>query len=312
MARSVEHIEREIAGLEQTVAAIARQFYQAYQTYLSALGPTVRQQLVLAAYHLCTQGYPDQFLSLSLNQRQDFQQHLLQLAHFTESQLKGLLHQPGSASPLPNSAPDFNPILLPDTDPTPDTANESPLSTAIQPETTDLAESPFPSDEPVAPSPAPPPSDAEFPTALSPKALIHWQEQIEEGISEILQESSHHANRLLQKASILPNKLPDPILEVAAKAGAATETAVGPPNLLNLIVQTEDEDDESSSITHIMAIRLRLAEIEFGDPALTTGRSHLRNLSSKLSQVKRDYQKKQREKTIAAAEAAWRASWYEG
>jgi len=40
-------------------------------------------------------------------------------------------------------------------------------------------------------------------------------------------------------------------------------------------------------------------------------RNQIRQLSSRLSTLRREYHKKQRERTIAEAEAAWRISWFE-
>ncbi|QYO65105.1 hypothetical protein [Leptolyngbya sp. 7M] len=87
MVRAVKQIERELAALDQTVAAIAQAFHTTYQQYLAALGKATRQQLVLAGYHICTHAYPDQFLELSLNQRQELQQTLQQLAKQGQTEL---------------------------------------------------------------------------------------------------------------------------------------------------------------------------------------------------------------------------------
>jgi len=67
MARTVERIEEDIA-LEEALSALAAEI-SAYSSYLTTLGPAVRKSLILASYHICTQGYAKPFLSLSLNQR---------------------------------------------------------------------------------------------------------------------------------------------------------------------------------------------------------------------------------------------------
>jgi len=64
MARAVEQIERDIAALEDAVSALAAEISSAYTIYLTA-PITVRQHLILASYHPCTQGYAKPFLSLS-------------------------------------------------------------------------------------------------------------------------------------------------------------------------------------------------------------------------------------------------------
>jgi len=64
MARQLSKLS-DIAALEDAVSALAAEISSAYTIYLTALGPTVRQHLILASYHPCTQGYAKPFLSLS-------------------------------------------------------------------------------------------------------------------------------------------------------------------------------------------------------------------------------------------------------
>ena len=108
-------------------------------------------------------------------------------------------------------------------------------------------------------------------------------------------------------------KLPQPILEAAAIASATSgEMMPGPPNILNLVVEMDkDEESEESSLTQIMAVNLRLGEIEFADSQLSSLRKQIRLILGRLHKLGREYQHKQREHSIAEAEAAWRASWYE-
>lgn len=341
MTRAVEQIDRDIAALEEMVRAIAQEFHNTYNEYLAVLGKAMRQQLILAAYYLCTQGYPERFLQLSLNQQQALQQELQRLARKTQAQMQQFL------IPVP-IAKETSPEAIAKSE-TQDTASEelSVISTEhlslgeeqIWEETnsdfyTELTprELPF---KPIYPSPERDASQAEIEEEdasqsedlaedlakislkmgleeiQTPKDLMRWQDNLEQMIVETLQLVSHAANRMLQRAGMLPEQLPEPVLEVAAKAGIAADATVGPPNLLNLIVETEDKDEETSSITHVMAIRLRLSEIEFSDPTLTNWRSKVRQLMGQLGKLKQEYQKKKRERAIAAAEAAWRSSWYE-
>jgi hypothetical protein len=64
-------------------------------------------------------------------------------------------------------------------------------------------------------------------------------------------------------------------------------------------------------VTQLIAIQLRLSEIEFADTNVRTARNQVRQLESKLASLGREYHKRQRERTIAEAEAAWRASWFD-
>ncbi|WNZ23595.1 hypothetical protein HJG54_12525 [Leptolyngbya sp. NK1-12] len=415
MVRAVEQIERELAALDQTVAAIAQAFHTTYQQYLAALGKATRQQLVLAGYHICTHAYPDQFLELSLNQRQELQQTLQQLAKQGQTELLECL-KPITAGPNSegiSEASDVDSALVETIfEESEGTISQLSIgSDSLQLEITETAESEtaesetVESEPTVAPSPssesqtqadhwpqneansivsadAPPDVEIEEPIdkpierpiegpvdaqsdaslvhpdvgmdpdannatttdqvtdsaidgpidgpiddssdrssdpptpdqrdrPLHPKDIARWQTRIEAQITEILQNLSHTTNRVLQQADILPNRLPEPVLEVAAKADLSSETANSPPNLLNLLIEASSEDEDKPVMTPIVAIRLRLSEIEFSDAATAAVRSKLRQLMGQLVKLERDYQRKQKERAVAQAESAWRASWFE-
>ena len=91
MARPIERIEQDILELEKAIGSIAQQLQKAYGSYLEILGQAVRQQLILAIYHLCTQGYPENFLRLSLNQRQKLQQSMRKLAKSAAQDMQALI-----------------------------------------------------------------------------------------------------------------------------------------------------------------------------------------------------------------------------
>ena len=78
--------------------------------------------------------------------------------------------------------------------------------------------------------------------------------------------------------------------------------------------EDEDEDDEDSRegmMTHLAAVNLRLADLEFGNVHCSLGRSKLRATLGRLRKLGKQYQKVQRELAIAEAEQAWRAVWYD-
>jgi hypothetical protein len=339
MVRPLGQIDQDLEKLNQAVAQLAEGVYAAYVDYRKALAAATRQQFVLACYHLCTNSYPEQFLRLSLSDRQSLQQTLRQLAKQTQIQLA---EPPRAIEPirlalLPRALPTSESSIeeeesqeeadsdeqeeedsalllsemLSDALGTPVTAievSEAELSEALSNvfsegmlgemvEQTEL----FSSTENAAPEERP----------LRPRDIHYWQKQQERSFVETLQNLSHAANRALQEAGILPKQLPEPVLEVAAKADLTAETTTSPPNLLSLLVETETDQKKATLMTPVMAIRLRLAEIEFADAALSVWRSRMRDLSARLSQLNRQYQKVQREKAIAEAETAWRSSWFE-
>ncbi|MEH2052265.1 hypothetical protein [Nostoc sp.] len=271
MARAIERIEQDIAALKETIRAIAVELKTAYASYLATLGLAVRKQLILASYHLCTQGYPENFLHLSLNQRQQLQQAIRKLGQLAAEQLLIYIKSEETGGDEENVT----------------SSSSVTLDKSIP--------------EPLAPD------------TSNPIELATWQQKLEEVTQEILKKLSHDANLLLQKAGVLPKKLPEPILAAAAAASeASAEVMPGPPNLLNLVIEIENEQQlEDSGLTQIMAINLRLGEIEFADVTLSSERRQIRNILVQLNKLGREYQKKHRERAIAEAEAAWRSSWFE-
>lgn len=295
---TVERIERDLAELHKTVAGLAQEFYDLYTEYLQSLGQTVRQQVILACFQMCTQGYPQQFLALSLSQRQALQRSLRELAKDAQSNLAAILYFPGTeeqvALALEQQAP-------PEASATPDAESAIAENTPSVASTTDPA--------------APPPG----PRSLTPTDLTEWQENVELSVLKELQLLSHQTNRLLQQTGILPTQIAETLFQHAGRPEMA-EMVGNAPNLLNLLIaatedDTEEESDEPSdrptAVLQILAIQLRLPEVEFTDATLTNQRNRLRSLTLRLKKLGQLYYKKRKELAIAQAQDAWRASWYE-
>ncbi|MBC7972682.1 MAG: hypothetical protein H7Z11_21590 [Verrucomicrobia bacterium] len=288
MVGAIERIAQEIAALDSATSAIADEFYSAYLTYLTILGQAVRQQLILASYHVCTQGYPEAFLSLPFSQRQQLQQRLRHLGQQVQEEILAQLHVPVK---LDDS--EVDPVSL-----------ELTSGADSQPDAALLTIAPF--------------ASIEEQPSLTPTHLAQWREELEYAIAAELKTASHAANHLLQQANILPQTLPEPVLEAATKA-ERSEARAGTPNLLNLLVEADsgmvetDPSEESNgrALMHIVAIYLRLAEIEFADPTVAAARSKIRSLFAQLKTLGRGYQAKRHEQSIAEAQAAWRSSWME-
>ena len=364
MVRPVQQIEQELAALDRSVIAIAIEFHETYGQYLAALGKAVRQQLILASYHLCTRGYPEQFLRLSLSQRQDLQQSLQHLAKQTQVELQEHLQTVQAFTVLQRQLAevkdkarnraeakakadvvtaiaaleldeanllvsqdqldqdqldlDISGLSEPDlADPEPSELEPSELEAWEEAEAAiaELDMNPFSLiQEQVSDSSTSTEDFIESATdgsdlPIFPKTIAQWQTDLERSIGQQMQALSHAANRLLQQSKILPSRLPAPVLEVAAKSDIAAETSASPPNLLNLLV--ESEAGEEPTMTQLLTIRLRLSEIEFSDASIGVWRSKIRSLTAQLNKLGREYQKQQAEKAIAQAETAWRASWFE-
>lgn len=301
MARAVEQIEQDLETLEEAIALLRAEFHSVYSQYLKLLGQAVRQQLILVSYQVCTHGYPESFLRLSFNQRQKLQQTLRKLGGQVQEQL--LSHLEPSENLTETEATDEieeTPAQLPVSGEQPHQTTQEQLSETL--------------DMPVESEAPPEASETTEIKTVSSKSekLEQWQEELEEAIAQTLQTISMETNCLLQQNGIIPDKLPAAVLEAATKADASGETTLGAPNLLNLLMETQNEgEEEDSTIMRIVAINLRLSEIEFADPALSASRNQIRNLLAKGKKLHREYQKKQRERSVAEAEAAWRLSWSE-
>ncbi len=366
MARGIERIEQDIANLEEVIRGIGQELQEVYSNYLESLGKSVSKQLILAIYHLCTQGYPDNFLKLSLNQKQKLQQNIRKLGKRSDLELKDLLNADEDDEDE-NENIDLEEIsneqiLEITTDGDIKITAELPLTeaelAAAMNSIAKASERKMEEDKDEQEQEADKPSSIEETTDLSrvssdevalldtsvtdkamdlfaaaktiaakyppkppkldtsnPIELARWQQYLELSLQQVIRVISRDANRILQKSRILPKKLPPSLLEAAAAASseASAEIMPGPPNLLNLAIEIEPEQKSESghNLMKIMAVNLRLGEIEFADTELSGKRKQIRHISSRLAKVGREYQKIQRELSVAKAEAAWRSSWYE-
>jgi hypothetical protein len=286
MARAIELIEGDITALQEAIRAIARSLQNAYASYCHSLGEACTKQLILASYYLCTQGYPEKFLNLSLNQRQKLQQGIRNLGIQAAQLLRSYLHAQGMSTDEVDE--EVREILY--------ESSDLPLTNVT--------------------------NNNSAPDLSNPMEILEWQEDIEEFIQDVLKNLSRDTNLLLRNFCILTEKLPEAVLEAAAAvmeptatlslSEASAQVMPGLPNLLNLVVEIENEQSpENSNITQVMAINLRLAEMEFADIKLSSDRRQIRHILVQFQKVARDYQKKQRERSVAQAESAWRASWFE-
>ncbi|MDJ0797227.1 MAG: hypothetical protein QNJ51_10400 [Calothrix sp. MO_167.B12] len=321
MARAIEHIEKDLAALSETIAAIAKELQAAYNSYLHSLAPVMRQQLMLASYHLCTQGYPSKFLQLSLSQRQQLQQGIRKASQKAAEKLISLT----DVEQMQLDDSEQRDILLKYLQQLEIRSNQQEEETEKEIiEEEEELESEVPKAESLdqeqgmnyqkIPLPLNLLSLKTYsPDTSNPVELLKWQQQTEARILANLKYISSEVNNLLKNADILPSKLPQPILEAAAIASETSgEMMPGPPNILNLVIEVENEEEsEESGLTQIMAVNLRLGEIEFADSKLSSLRKQIRQIMGRLNKLGREYQHKQRELSIAEAEAAWRASWYE-
>ena len=79
MTKSIQQIKQDLLGFEKVVAVLAIELQDLYRKYLDLLSKSAQKQLILVSYQICTQEYPQSFLNLSLERRENLQQNLRQL-----------------------------------------------------------------------------------------------------------------------------------------------------------------------------------------------------------------------------------------
>jgi dGTP triphosphohydrolase len=86
-------IEQEIAELETAIAKVEDQIKAAFVQYVDAIAQAIQSQLIMSAYKLCTHVHPEQFLQLSLSERQQLQQDLQALGQESTNNIRVKLKQ---------------------------------------------------------------------------------------------------------------------------------------------------------------------------------------------------------------------------
>jgi len=149
-----------------------------------------------------------------------------------------------------------------------------------------------------------------------PLALIRWVERIERGISQRLRQSSQRMTRSLEKSNILNNELPDGLLEAAVRPDGDHEddSDRSMPHVLSLRLNAAGKENRSrkDKSIRIVAIYLRLSEIEFATPGVMAWRNQLRNQVKQLRRLSNQYQECKHAQSVVEAQALWREGWEQG
>jgi type I site-specific restriction endonuclease len=302
MAKSLETIKQDLATLEESTFKMALELRQLYRKYLDLLKDSVQKQLVLAGYQICTQTYPEAFLSLSVNQRQNLQKRLRESAKQVAQELLLLINPVAN---LEQNALRSAPVSSPQ----PLSFQRDIITNIAEQQTVESTLTPTENEALNTYNP-------DYATAENipnnPSQLVEWYQELERNIYRLLELLSKQANHILHENQILPHKIPTQLLDMAIQANEAQDAVSGPPNILNLLVEMQNsEQSEDANVSKITAIRLKLSEIEFADPLLSSQRNQIHNLLPKLNTLRKQYQYKQQELSIVEAELAWRSSWYE-
>ena len=354
MTGSTERLYQTLERLKGELSQLSETFEDTYREYITALANAVQHQLILATYHLCTQGYPEAFLALSFSQRQALQLKIRQLAKQVEpSMLQSFYrgtaevmqeaHAATTSSPSPSETSMTSTTDEDEDDEESESEAFGSISESDQAALEAFAEEfELPDDlfsrvglqrlsmgdddevpflETDSPEMSGPdlfdledtdnlPSLSDY-DPMTPELIASWQRTVEQGVSRVLSQLSQRVNRLLQSRGILPATVPPKLVQAATQVDATADTSSNVPNLLKLLVETEAGDESRSQVAELLAVRLRLSDIEFADPTLKTWRDRLRELSSQLVKVGRNYQQKQQQRAVIEAESAWRSSWFE-
>lgn len=288
MSKSIKQLRNDLTILNEKIKDLATNLQDLYYHYFEHLSSVVKRQLTVATYQICTQKYPTAFLDLSYQKRYDLQKKIKGLeAVFKENLFKAL----SSIKFINNQVIQefYTKIIKAISE-----EEISPQENLSDVEITENSKTDLTQEE-----------------ELDSQDLIKLQLDIEDCLEESLTNISHRTNKYLQEAHILPNKIPSKIIEMALQAEENTSLVSGAPNLLSLLVEREDKSDHNIDVTPIVAVCLRLTEIEFNDPSLNLIRQKINTFLKQLDELDNEYQRKRQKYSIALAESAWRSSWHE-
>ena len=396
MSGTVELLTKQLAALDHQAEELEASLRTTYGSYLNALAKTLRQQLILASYYICTEGYPEDFLKLPLSQRHNLQTRLKAITQETRIALESLLldpqpSPPPSPSSLMGSGHFFPGHAIVAAFEMPSTAIAIDVSLDGEGEfnenTTDILEVEslndlestleqiqdqmkrgiFDSslddededdeeddeDDEEDENDRSNPNDrrknnsrrgmtesnarelqailAQVAAAISAKEpttpidrLTTWQENLERGIQEKIRLSSYKTNQALQKSTLIPAPVPDRALEAASRVDNDANSPVS--HVVQMLVEMGRPSDPESGdhpkrtnaepfgpnvpkLIHVVALQLRLGELEFNDPILMRWRNRLRELANNTQTLTQKYRKCQHKRSVAEAQDAWRSSW---
>lgn len=295
MTKSIKQLNDNLIALDDRVKDLANNLQDLYQDYLPYLIEVVPRQLMVATYQLCTQKYPDAFLNLSYSQRTKLQERIKSLAREFPHQLLESwenLDINDDYACLPELHHQILAIIA--------SANKSSQSTEEEINLTQRMTGASEDTE-----------DKSSGGKMPPEEVIELQIKLEDCVEQCLIDLSNDANKYLQEVNILPKTIPNQILEIALQAEENTSIVSGAPNLLSILIQKEPKSNEDIDIQPIIAICLRINDLEFHNSHLNLLKQQMIKILSQLNDLVDEFKDLQQKYLTAQAEAAWRASWYE-
>lgn len=299
MTKSIKQLNDNLIALDGRVQDLAQNLQLLYQDYLPHLITVVKRQLMIATYQICTQKYPEAFLRLTYSQRTKLQDKIKGLARdfshklvesYQEIELpdnaliKDLHHQIVAIVSSENNIPTLTAEKK---------ENQEHLSAEVTKQTNELT------------------TIDSCTLQLPPEELIQLQFDLDDSLDDCLIHLSHSANNCLQEVNVLSKKIPNQILAIALQAEENTSIVSGAPNLLSILIQKEPKSDEDLEVNPVIAICLRINDLEFHDSKLNLSKQKINKILSQLNNLNEQYEELHQEYLVAQAEAAWRASWYE-
>lgn len=310
MARSQQQLRQQLAQIAQESQDLGGVFLQNYDTYLQRLRQVVPQQLMVAVYHLCTQVYPEAFLKLSFSQRQRLQEEMRRLGQQIPETLEALIPWQDAQTEAAQRHL-FEQLMqkLPHPMEDQESEGEEPPREATDRGMTDrevtmeIFESLW-QRRSVA-------KNQDSAVTGDPEELSRWGRHLERQFRRLLGALSRRGNHVLQDSQLIAQDRLAKFMEAMVEAEAPGAAVSGPPNLLTLLVDEGEEEEEEGDTIEVTALYLRLGELEFIDAALAQIRHQLQGHWQTWKGLQRRHQQLKKELTIAEAESAWRASWYE-
>ncbi len=294
MPKSIKQLRSDLTVLDTEIKLLATELYECYGSYIIDLNNVLAKQLILACYQVCTQQYPDNFLALSYQQKTDLQDSFKSLSKKFLQKLSNYLTEVDL--PQENLFNNF-PLSLSGVEPLFDEDNEEEEQYSVIENIEDLGGNSLVKVNSVY-------------DGLDPREVIRFFGEVEESIRDSLTDISVEVNNVLGEYNILPSQVPAKILEMALQAKDSSTGSSHSPNLLSLMVEKEDvSNQEIKDITSIVALCLRLGEIEFSEPNLSGDRRNIIVLLDKLISVKKRFERTKNQFVIASAEAQWRSCW---
>ncbi|MDS3862047.1 hypothetical protein RIF25_14690 [Thermosynechococcaceae cyanobacterium BACA0444] len=210
---NLEQIQQELTVLHDQARQGFAQLHQAYGRYLKILGPIAQQQLITAAYQVCTQIVPERFLKLEPEARERLQRKIHLLGEDLRLSLGELLpEQPVLEQSKTPTVEDQGTENSTEADENPESSPES-----LQTEDNQAKD--------ITPS---------------PKSLP--EPNLEMTIAKLLHQAAHGVNRALQKVDILPEFPWEQILEIALKAQGRPLSRL--PNIMMVMVAGPEDRSE--------------------------------------------------------------------